>query len=148
MSRLLLRGGRLLDPSQGLDRTGDLLVENGVVAHCGDRLESVEGAEVLDCAGTIVAPGFIDVHCHLREPGREDVQRRRPRARPRRESRRRPACSDEDLSGKTAGVRELARGNGAPSRQLHAGERQRALARHHHDAVRPRGHDGAGHGSR
>ena len=74
MSRLLLRGGRLLDPSQGLDRTGDLLVEDGVVAHCGDRLESVEGAEVLDCAGTIVAPGFIDVHCHLREPGREDVE--------------------------------------------------------------------------
>ena len=74
MSRLLLRGGRLLDPSQGLDRTGDLLVENGLVAHCGDRLEAVEGAEVLDCTGAIVAPGFIDVHCHLREPGREDVE--------------------------------------------------------------------------
>jgi len=74
MSRLLLKGGRLLDPSQGLDRTGDLLVENGLVAHCGDRLEAVEGAEVLDCTGAIVAPGFIDVHCHLREPGREDVE--------------------------------------------------------------------------
>ncbi|HEX3156875.1 MAG TPA: dihydroorotase [Gemmatimonadaceae bacterium] len=74
MSRLLLRGGRLLDPSQGLDRTGDLLVENGLVAHCGDRLEAVDGAEVLDCTGAIVAPGFIDVHCHLREPGREDVE--------------------------------------------------------------------------
>lgn len=72
---VLLRAGRLLDPSTGLDREGDLLVMDGRVEHVGDPLESVpERAEVLDCEGLIVSPGFIDVHCHLREPGREDVE--------------------------------------------------------------------------
>ncbi|HEX5580676.1 MAG TPA: dihydroorotase, partial [Gemmatimonadaceae bacterium] len=72
---ILLRGGRLLDPSSNLDRTGDLLITDGRVEHVGDALESApDGAEVVDCTGRIVSPGFIDVHCHLREPGREDVE--------------------------------------------------------------------------
>jgi len=74
---LLLRGGRLLDPSQQLDETGDVLLSGGVVEAVG-RLGEVrrdgEELETIDCAGRVVSPGFIDVHCHLREPGREEVE--------------------------------------------------------------------------
>ena len=75
---LLLRGGRVLDPSQGIDRIGDVLVRDGIIEHAGAPLGEVrpdgDGLEEIDCTGHIVAPGFIDVHCHLREPGREDVE--------------------------------------------------------------------------
>jgi len=75
---LLLRGGRIVDPSQDLDGVGDVLVRDGKIEHCGPSLGEVrrdgDELETLDCAGQIVAPGFIDVHCHLREPGREDVE--------------------------------------------------------------------------
>ena len=71
---VLLRGGRIIDPSQSLDETGDLLVRNGLVEAHGRSLGAPDDADVIDCAGAIVAPGFIDVHCHLREPGREDVE--------------------------------------------------------------------------
>jgi dihydroorotase len=74
MRAMLLRGGRLLDPSQRLDETGDLLLAGGTVARFGGTIEAPADAEVIDCGGCIVAPGFIDVHCHLREPGREDVE--------------------------------------------------------------------------
>ncbi|MDB4886941.1 MAG: dihydroorotase multifunctional complex type [Gemmatimonadetes bacterium] len=75
---ILLRGGRLIDPSQGLDETGDLLITGGVVEAHG-RLGEVrrDGAaqpEIVDVRGRVVSPGFIDVHCHLREPGREEVE--------------------------------------------------------------------------
>ena len=74
---LLLRGGRIVDPSQGLDAIGDVLIEGDKVEHSGAPLGDVRrdgGLEVIDCSGRIVSPGFIDVHCHLREPGREDVE--------------------------------------------------------------------------
>jgi dihydroorotase len=74
---LLLRGGRIIDPSQNFDDIGDVLIEDGKVAHAGNALSELRrdnGLEVIDCTGQIVAPGFIDVHCHLREPGREDVE--------------------------------------------------------------------------
>jgi len=73
---VVLRGGRVLDPSQNLDGVGDLVLADGKV----ESFETAAGAsygddyEVLDCAGLVIAPGFIDVHCHLREPGREDVE--------------------------------------------------------------------------
>ncbi|HZI66399.1 MAG TPA: dihydroorotase [Thermoanaerobaculia bacterium] len=68
--RLLLRGGRIVDPAAGRDGVADLLLAGGVVADVGHRL-SAEGAEVVDASGLLVLPGFIDLHAHLREPGRE-----------------------------------------------------------------------------
>jgi len=74
MRPTLLKGGRLVDPSQSLDATGDLLLVDGKVAQIGGTIAAPEGAEVVDCAGLVVSPGMIDVHVHLREPGREDVE--------------------------------------------------------------------------
>lgn len=71
---MVLKGGRIVDPSQGLDIVGDVLMRDGRIEHCGTGLGDVAGANVIDCAGLVVAPGFIDVHVHLREPGREDVE--------------------------------------------------------------------------
>ena len=74
---LLLRGGRILDPSQNLDEVGDVLLAGGVVeavGRLGDVRRDGDELETIDCAGRVVSPGFIDVHCHLREPGREEVE--------------------------------------------------------------------------
>ena len=74
MKPILLRGGTLVDPSQRLNEVGDLLVADGEIKEFGRQINGPEGAETIDCCGLIVSPGFIDVHCHLREPGREDVE--------------------------------------------------------------------------
>jgi len=65
---LLITGGRVVDPSQNLDALRDLRIENGMIAEIGEHLPS-RGEETLDAAGSVVAPGFIDMHVHLREPG-------------------------------------------------------------------------------
>ncbi len=69
MTKLLIRGGRVVDPSQGIDRVDDVLIENGVVAAI-DGGGSAE--ETIDAGGLIVCPGLVDMHVHLREPGREE----------------------------------------------------------------------------
>ena len=74
MKPLLLKGGKLVDPSQNLNAVGDLLITDGKIAGIGGSIAGPDDAEVVDCGGFIVSPGFIDVHCHLREPGREDVE--------------------------------------------------------------------------
>ena len=71
MRPILITGGRVIDPVQGVDRIADLLIENGVVAGVEGRIDSPDGARVIDAAGLAVCPGFIDLHCHLREPGFE-----------------------------------------------------------------------------
>jgi dihydroorotase len=65
---LLIRGGRAIDPANGLDARRDVLLRDGVIAEIGEHLEAAD-AEVLDASGAIVAPGFVDMHVHLREPG-------------------------------------------------------------------------------
>ncbi|RJX36521.1 MAG: dihydroorotase [Desulfarculus sp.] len=67
---ILLKGGRLLCPATGLDQTGDLLISRGRIAALGGKL-AAEGALAIPCAGLTVAPGLIDLHVHLREPGHE-----------------------------------------------------------------------------
>jgi len=68
---LVLTGGRVIDPAQGLDGTRDVLLAEGRVARVAEGIEVPEGARVVDCRGLIVTPGLIDVHVHLREPGGE-----------------------------------------------------------------------------
>ncbi len=71
---LVLRGGRVLDPSRGLDERADVLIRDGQIAAVGSGLGTPDGAEVLDVRDQIVAPGLVDLHVHLREPGNEDVE--------------------------------------------------------------------------
>jgi dihydroorotase len=71
VTRLLIRNGRVVDPSQGLDEGMDLLIEDGCVAALGERIETTADTAVLDAAKLVVAPGFIDLHTHLCEPGFE-----------------------------------------------------------------------------
>lgn len=70
---ILLRGGRVVDPSSKVDGPADVLIEQGRIAHIGVGIKS-KGAEIIDVSGCVVAPGFIDLHTHLREPGREDKE--------------------------------------------------------------------------
>ena len=71
MSRLLVRNGRVIDPGQGLDQCVDVLIDDGRIAGVGKDLEYLEGIPEFDAEGLVVAPGFIDLHTHLREPGFE-----------------------------------------------------------------------------
>jgi dihydroorotase len=69
--RLLLHGGRVVDPASGRDGEFDVLLADGVVSRVGKSLP-IDGAEVIEIRkGWIVAPGLIDIHVHLREPGQE-----------------------------------------------------------------------------
>ncbi|HYH10099.1 MAG TPA: dihydroorotase [Thermoanaerobaculia bacterium] len=68
---LLITNARVLDPSQGLDATLDLLIEDGSIARVDRKIKAPSGVDTIDAAGLIAAPGFIDLHTHLREPGQE-----------------------------------------------------------------------------
>lgn len=70
MSKLLIKNGRVIDPACGHDAVADVLLENGVVAGIGTNLSAMS-AQIFDATDLIVAPGFIDMHVHLREPGFE-----------------------------------------------------------------------------
>ena len=72
MSRpLVIRGGRVVDPSQSLDTVCDLLVVDGSIAALGEGIDAPDEAQEIAGAGLLVTPGLIDVHVHLREPGGE-----------------------------------------------------------------------------
>ena len=68
--KLLLKGGRIVNPAQKFDGIADILIENGYIIEIGDELNNV-GAEIFDAQGLVVTPGLIDMHVHLREPGLE-----------------------------------------------------------------------------
>ena len=68
---LWLHGGRVIDPSQGVDATIDVLIVDGLVVTLGGDLRPPETARTVDCSGLIITPGLIDVHVHMREPGEE-----------------------------------------------------------------------------
>jgi len=69
--KLLLAGGTVIDPAARTARRADVLLENGRIAAVGTGLRTGD-AERIDCTGKHISPGFVDMHCHLREPGRED----------------------------------------------------------------------------
>ena len=74
MKSLLLKGGRVIDPSQDHDDVVDLLIVDGKIEAMGKGLGEPDGAEIVDVTRKVVAPGLVDVHVHLREPGREDAE--------------------------------------------------------------------------
>jgi dihydroorotase len=73
MSQLLIKNGRVIDPASATDMLADILIRDGVIAGVSVGLEA-PGAEKFDATGLIVAPGFIDMHVHLREPGYEHAE--------------------------------------------------------------------------
>lgn len=70
---ILLKNGHVVDPAQNLNGRADVLIEDDKIAAIGPEL-TAEGAQVVDVAGKVVLPGFVDMHVHLREPGREDKE--------------------------------------------------------------------------
>ena len=74
MMPLLVRGGRVVDPSQDMDSVGDLLIIDGRIARVGRGTTADQPCTVLHAEGLVVSPGFVDLHCHLREPGFEDKE--------------------------------------------------------------------------
>ncbi len=71
MTRVLIVGGRVIDPASGLDAVVDVAIDGGRIAGIGERLDRPRDAWIVDADGLIVAPGLIDPHVHLREPGGE-----------------------------------------------------------------------------
>ncbi len=69
--RIWIRGARIVDPASGRDETGDVLVDDGRIAPADG---GTAGATVLECDGLVLSPGLVDLHTHLREPGREDKE--------------------------------------------------------------------------
>ncbi len=73
---LIIRGGRIIDPEQKADGIGEILIQGGKTAQVslGEPLPRIDGAQEINAAGLVVCPGFIDLHCHLREPGYEEKE--------------------------------------------------------------------------
>lgn len=74
MRKIALKGGFVVDPSQDLDERRDILVEGDTILDLPPSVDLAEGVEVIDVTGKTVAPGFIDLHVHLREPGQEEKE--------------------------------------------------------------------------
>jgi dihydroorotase len=73
MAKLVIRGGHVIDPANRRDGTFDVLIDGGKIAAV-DASIPANGAKAIDATGQLVTPGFIDLHTHLREPGREDKE--------------------------------------------------------------------------
>lgn len=73
MSKLVIKNGRVVDPSQNIDRISDIAIEDGIVREIATGIDAT-GSEIFDASGLVVAPGFIDMHVHFREPGFEHAE--------------------------------------------------------------------------
>jgi dihydroorotase len=71
--KLLIKNGRVIDPSSRTDKSLDLLLEKGRIVDIKTKIKT-DGAKVIDASGLVIAPGFIDMHVHLRDPGQEDKE--------------------------------------------------------------------------
>lgn len=71
---ILIRGGRVIDPSRNTDGIADVYLTDGKVASVGRNITGEDGCQIIEAAGKVVAPGLIDLHVHLREPGQEDLE--------------------------------------------------------------------------
>jgi dihydroorotase len=71
--RLLIKNGRVIDPASQIDETLDILIDRGRISEIKPKI-SGEGSKIIDASRLVVAPGFIDMHVHLREPGQEDKE--------------------------------------------------------------------------
>lgn len=71
---LLIQNGRVIDPANNRDEITPILIENGVIAEVGSAAAHATADQTIDATGLVVCPGFIDMHTHLREPGREDKE--------------------------------------------------------------------------
>ena len=71
--KILVKNARLIDPARGVDEVGDILIDKGKIVRAGGKIKDASAKEI-DASGKIAAPGFIDMHTHLREPGREDAE--------------------------------------------------------------------------
>jgi dihydroorotase len=72
LSEVVIRGGRVVDETA--DRDADVRIVDGLVVEVAPRLDTSRGATVLDAGGCVVTPGLVDLHTHLREPGREEAE--------------------------------------------------------------------------
>jgi dihydroorotase len=72
--KLLIKNGRLIDPAGAIDRTMDILIENNLVKEIAKSIKKIVGCPTIDAKDLVVAPGFIDMHTHLREPGQENKE--------------------------------------------------------------------------
>ena len=71
MKPILITGGRVIDPAQGIDEVSQVLMADGKIQKLGKRITVGPDCETVDASGLVVCPGFIDLHCHLRQPGYE-----------------------------------------------------------------------------
>ena len=74
MKPLLIQGGRIIDPGLGIDKTGSLLITEGKISWVGETMPPHPDYDILHASGLVVCPGFIDLHCHLRQPGFEEKE--------------------------------------------------------------------------
>jgi len=72
-SKLLIKNARIIDPANGIDESGDILIADGKILRTGTDIAAA-GATVIDASGLTACPGFIDLHCHLRQPGYEEKE--------------------------------------------------------------------------
>lgn len=73
VSDLLIRNARIIDPASGTDKTGDILIADGTIKKLGVNIPE-PAFQIIDAAGLIACPGFVDLHCHLRQPGNENKE--------------------------------------------------------------------------